>query len=786
MISTLMHRLRNGKPAFGADAASPELRPNRLRELVRTGQDFDILLINVRDFPLLRELYGNDLSQEVEAQLTAVLKRAVSERLHVSPFCLTLEPGEYLLGWPSQGPVQSDTPRIQHDTAYEIRLLAQREANAHLLRWAGRELDLGFGCARHTAAGGQDREARLFQAVNEARLRAKMRLDLSQLSLSSEFNAILHNRDVRAVFQPIAEFTTGTILAWEALTRGPEGTAFQSPAMLFDFAEQSGKLFALERLCREKAISTLGPIAPGQKLFLNIHPKTMADPEFTHGKTLELLEAVGLTPENIVFEITERHSITEFALFHRTLDHYRSQGYLVAIDDAGAGYSGLTSIAQIRPDFIKIDMSLIQGIDKDPVKRALIETFVTFADKIGSKIIAEGIESQAQAACLVDIGVHYGQGFYLARPATPKPALALDTTHLRTRQEQTRINTSCLMPIGNLVEAAQVRPGGMLVPDAQQCFDSTRQHTSIVIADEERPIGLVMEYQLNRQLSGQFGAALYAKRPVEAIMDKSPLIVDEATPVEQTAKAAMQRNKIEAYDDIIVTSQGRVLGIVTVQRLLSTLASVQVEMAKGTNPLTGLPGNVTLEQEVEASVAAGKRFSIAYADLDNFKVYNDTYGFKNGDRVIKLAADLLDHSVRRFGDATAKLFHIGGDDFVLVSRPEHVERICQASTRCFKRLIRGCYCQEDRARGEVMATGRDGVERTYPLVSLSIGIMEIGGPCNLLEIGERAAYVKKYAKSLPGNVYAWDRRQPLGCEQPAVSGLAPCAAPGLSQEPAAA
>ncbi|MHC1699375.1 MAG: GGDEF domain-containing protein [Humidesulfovibrio sp.] len=783
MIKTVLHRLRNGKHEPAAETGAPDLRTNRLRELVRTGQDFDILLINVRDFPLLRELYGNDLSLEVEAQLTTVLKRAVSERLHVAPFCMTLEPGEYLLGWPSQG----DDPRTQHDTAYEIRLLAQREANAHLLRWAGRELDLGFGCARHTVAKGQDREAQLFQAVNEARLRAKMRLDLSQLSLSTEFNAILHNRDVRAVFQPIADFTTGTILAWEALARGPEGTAFQSPAMLFDFAEQSGKLFALERLCREKAISTMGSIAPGQKLFLNIHPKTMADPEFTHGKTLELLEAVGLAPENIVFEITERHSITEFALFHRTLDHYRSQGYLVAIDDAGAGYSGLTSIAQIRPDFIKIDMSLIQGIDKDPVKRALIETFVTFADKIGSKIIAEGIESQAQAACLIDIGVHYGQGFYLAKPAAPKPPLSLDTTYLRAnKQEQTRINTSCLMPIGNLVEAAQVRPAGMLVPDAQQCFASSRQQTSIVIVDEERPIGLVMEYQLNRQLSGQFGSALYAKRPVEAIMDRSPLIVDEATPVEQTAKAAMQREKIKAYDDIVVTSQGRVLGIVTVQRLLSTLASVQVEMAKGTNPLTGLPGNVTLEQEVEASVAAGKCFSIAYADLDNFKVYNDTYGFKNGDRVIKLAADILDHSVRRHGDATAKLFHIGGDDFVLMSKPEHVERICQAATRSFKRLIRGCYCQEDRARGEVMATGRDGVERTYPLVSLSIGIMEIGGPCNLLEIGERAAYVKKYAKSLPGNVYARDRRQPLGTEQMPGNGQGVCAEPAPFKEDSAA
>ena len=125
MIKSVLHRFRNGKAAVSGPH-QPELRANRLRELLRNGQDFDILLINVRDFPLLRELYGNDLSQEVEAQLTTVLRRAVNERLHVVPFCMTLEPGEYLLGWPSQGA----DPRAQHDTAYEIRLLAQREAIA--------------------------------------------------------------------------------------------------------------------------------------------------------------------------------------------------------------------------------------------------------------------------------------------------------------------------------------------------------------------------------------------------------------------------------------------------------------------------------------------------------------------------------------------------------------------------------------------------------------------------------------------------------------------------------
>jgi hypothetical protein len=230
MLKTVLKRLRSGilHSGFISIPQPAPQPPHRLRELLRAGRDLDILLINVRDFALLRELYGRDLAQEIENQLQTVLRRAVNERLRTSPTCMALEPGEYLLCWPSRG----DDPRSQHDTAYEIKLIAQREANAHLLRWAGRELGLGFGCARHEGdAMGADanREARLFQAVGEARLRAKMRMDLSQLSLSSEFNAILHERTVRALFQPIADFSTGTIMAWEALRVGRRAARSSRP-----------------------------------------------------------------------------------------------------------------------------------------------------------------------------------------------------------------------------------------------------------------------------------------------------------------------------------------------------------------------------------------------------------------------------------------------------------------------------------------------------------------------------------------------------------------------------
>jgi EAL domain-containing protein (putative c-di-GMP-specific phosphodiesterase class I) len=120
---------------------------------------------------------------------------------------------------------------------------------------------------------------------------------------------------------------------------------------------------------------------PDQKIFVNVHPNTINDPAFTEGETVRILQDLHIKPKNVVFEITERHHIDDFTSLNRTLTHYRDQGFLVAVDDLGCGSSTLQSIAEIRPDYIKIDVSLVRGVHKDGVKKALMETFVTFAEK---------------------------------------------------------------------------------------------------------------------------------------------------------------------------------------------------------------------------------------------------------------------------------------------------------------------------------------------------------------------------------------------------------------------
>jgi len=717
-------------------------------------KEYTLILIGIKDYYILKEMYGQGFIEQLEFELQENLNKAINESFEAE--AIAVAPGEVAFIVP-----QDSAPA---DIGYRYKIHAQDSLKKTMFRQTGLGIDLGMGYAAIDINQDSNTNLRFNDGLKEARRMLRLPLNMKRLSITSRFNTILTQQLVSTVYQPILDFKSGTILGWEALTRGPENTSFHSPIILFETAEQLGRLFALEKLCRESAIANVGELAEGQKLFLNIHPKTMADPEFTPGKTLELMDKVGLSPDNVVFEITERHSVQEFDLFYRTLDHYRNQGFKVAVDDAGAGYAGLTTIAELQPEFIKLDKSLIDGIHKDPVKRALVETTAIFADKIGSQIIGEGIETKEQAVCLKDIGVHCGQGYFLARPANKKPELTKECQELQSVNELASKKFSCSLPIGDLAKPPHSVEPDYLVSNAQKFFKNNDRFSSIIITDNNIPRGLVMEYHLNRQLSSQYGIALYYNRPIETVMDNRPLIVDIDMPVEQAAHKAMQRDPLKAYDDIIITRKGYLYGVVSVQNLLNAMAKIQVEMAKGTNPLTGLPGNVAIEQEVESRIAQKRKFSIIYADLDHFKVYNDTYGFKNGDQIIRLAADVMSWATKKHAGKNARLCHIGGDDFVLLTDPKTVEKICKSVTRCFGRLVKNCYCAEDQNRGWINAKGRDGKERNYPLVSISLGVIEIFGQCTLMEIGERAAHIKKFAKSKPGNSVAVDRRPPLGSE----------------------
>lgn len=223
-------------------------------------------------------------------------------------------------------------------------------------------------------------------------------------------------RTISSVYQPIISLKKGEVYGYEALSRFLDKRWFEGPQQLFDFAAEEGLTYTLDRLARERAIEGSSGLASGQKLFINITAQIMEDPSFTPGMTLQLLERFGLSPSNVVFEITERTSIEDFGSAKKILDHYRKQDYQIAIDDAGAGYSSLQSIVELKPDFIKIDRSLISGIHRDLMKEHIVHTFTEMAAKMDISLVAEGIEEEEELLHIKAMGIHYAQGYFLGRP----------------------------------------------------------------------------------------------------------------------------------------------------------------------------------------------------------------------------------------------------------------------------------------------------------------------------------------------------------------------------------
>jgi diguanylate cyclase (GGDEF)-like protein len=718
---------------------------------------FNVVLFRIHDYYLLKELYGDELVRCLDGLIARAIGNLTFNygNLHKDAFVLSLTSGEHLLLYNDKL-----SSLAIHDTAYSFRLKVLNVLRQEAITLTGRDIGLDVGYAMFEAGNGNGGfEKIFFESVVRAREMSLKRFDLENLNIAQELHQAICQENIQTLFQPIFDFSNGSIMAWEALSRGPRDSCLYSPSVLFDFAEQVGELFSLENVCREKAIQRIGSLQKGKKLFLNIHPRTLVDPKFTPGRTLDLLEKVGLRPENVVFEITERHSIKDFKLFHLTLEHYRTQGFQVAIDDAGTGYSGLSSIATLQPEYIKIDMGLVRDVHKDPVKQALLETFVAFATRIGAKVIAEGIEKKSEAMRLVELGMHYGQGFYLGKPVFPKADSPIDITRLSLVRPSTFDRLSCSIPVGLLAAPVVKVSPNMEVHEVQKMFKQDTTLTGIVVCQDQTPTGLVMDYSLDRKLAAPYGHALYSRRNIETIMDADVLIVDASSPVEDVAKRAMARGKMKAYDEIIVTQDGTLLGSVSVQKLLNTLAEVQVEMAKGSNPLSGLPGNIALEKALEERLQNGRPFSLMYADLDNFKVYNDTYGFSEGDKILLLISKILKKVLEKRGTVRDALYHVGGDDFVLISQPERVMTLAETVAKCFGRLTRSCYSKEDREHGWIIGKDRDGKTCKFPLVSVSLGILDCYDYCTMRELSEQAAAIKKYAKSIPGNSYVRDRRE---------------------------
>lgn len=258
----------------------------------------------------------------------------------------------------------------------------------------------------------------IYQAIDEA---MKIAADHEERTLAQKIvrlEEIIHQGKIHTLFQPILSLKDQRVMGYEALSRGPKGTEFEPPNVLFDVAIAGKIVWALERLCRQKMFESAKGLPKGTKLFINIEAPVITDPLF---RNLEPFDRMELKPSDIVLEITERSAIKDFKTFKKALEFFKRAGFQVALDDTGSGYATLHTLWAIRPDYLKIATSLTHYVDRGSLKQRLLKMLLLFAKEAKCKTIAEGVERREEFRVIKKAGVDFGQGYLFARPGKPFP-----------------------------------------------------------------------------------------------------------------------------------------------------------------------------------------------------------------------------------------------------------------------------------------------------------------------------------------------------------------------------
>lgn len=587
---------------------------------------------------------------------------------------------------------------------------------------------------------------------------------MSGFDLTKELLSLIQERKLYPLFQPVMDTSRGIVIGHEALIRGPKGHPLEFPDRLFSLASQVQLLSELELACRSAAMEAFQKNAMQGKLFLNVNPNVLQDDSHPHGSTLRLSQQFGIAPEQIAIEISERYPIEDTENLKHAIIHYQKLGFMIAIDDLGAGYSGLKLWSELRPDYVKIDRYFIHSIETSSVKREFVQSILSLATSLRTKVIVEGIETSDELEQLQAMGVNYCQGFLLGRPAL-YPMLQVPSSLLLPHHH---VALNYQSTIASVVDTIHCVSAHTRSSDVLDTFTQDKTLSSLPVIHEKRVAGIIRREKIMEFFSGSYGHALYANKPVSYIMDEHPLSVDWQTSLEEVSQLITDNDEVDIYQHIIVTKRDVYYGVASIKNLLRRITELKVNNARHANPLTQLPGNVAINQIIEDQLSRARTFHVAYFDLNHFKPYNDIYGYERGDQIIKWLAQILHKQLFRHGHFIG---HIGGDDFVAIFKDidkKQTEEHCHKIIKDFEQDITRFYHQEHIDLGGIKALSRSGTPVFYPLLGLAIGVVQPDSSECLShhDVALLASEAKKEAKQSDGShCYMCHRQKPRRLRQ---------------------
>lgn len=568
----------------------------------------------------------------------------------------------------------------------------------------------------------------------------------------SALSSILTQSGLHSLFQPIVCLSERRILGYEALSRGPSNSPLHSPINLFAVARHAGRLTELEIACRESACRRFSQQKLDGKLFLNVSPESLLEPQYQSGLTLKLLQNLGIPASQVVIELTEQTPTDDFQLLFNALHHYRDMGFSIALDDLGAGYSSLRLWSELRPDYVKIDRHFIDGIHLDAVKREFVGSILQIAKASRAQVIAEGIELAEELTVLTEMGVDLVQGYFISRPQEQPPR---DAAQLLPGPVTSSVPALVDEPsdLGALLIEQPAVTGSTATPKVLEAFRRQANLNSLAVLDEQqRPCGIVHRHSLSDALLKPFATDLFARKPISRLMSEDFLAVELTQSLQTVSRLLTSRARQRIEEDFIITHLGRYVGLGRVIDVLKLITEQKIQQARYANPLTLLPGNVPIKQCLTRLLQQQRKAAICYVDIDSFKPFNDIYGYARGDEVLLCLAQCLNDRVDPARDFVG---HIGGDDFMLVLGSLDWEQRLKVLLEDFQKQCRRFYRAEHVEAGCFIAHNRLGQRQEFPLLSLSIGVVQLRpeacGQLDADQLADLASQAKHHAKDVAGH-----------------------------------
>ncbi|MDA3950316.1 MAG: GGDEF domain-containing protein, partial [Spirochaeta sp.] len=476
---------------------------------------------------------------------------------------------------------------------------------------------------------------------------------------------------VRFAFQPIVNTFSGRVTGYEALLRGWDEAGFASIAAFFQSAVDDELVLEIHTALLKRAITSFLATPAGRapddiespsiRLYFNVDNRTFLESS-AGAVLLETVVQSELPADRLTLEISELNRLPEAAHHDHHLPLLRNEGVQIALDDFGSGYSDLQLLYHAGSDIIKIDRFFISQIERDSTKRVFVTNLVGMAHAFGIYVVAEGIETAEEYYTCREIGCDSIQGFLIAHPTT-------DCNHLRRRYSvidnlialDRRRRTITGQVLKQRIRQISPIVQGTPILEVLQRFRTDREITFLPMVNRHNePIGILREHDLKEYVYSPYGIALlsnraYGHEPYTYIR-KVP-VVPAHSGIDRLLELAAIDNAAEA---LIITENGQYIGCLDSHALLQILHERELASARDQNPLTRLPGNTVIaERLAKVSNPAPYATVVTYFDFDTFKPFNDHYGFRIGDRVIQLFADLL----RITGIADRDFAgHVGGDD----------------------------------------------------------------------------------------------------------------------------